>query len=227
MAAPPPISCVLFDAVGTLIFGDPPPHMAYHRIGRRHGSSITPPEASRRFKAAMAAAPRDLETSPAREREFWQSVVAEVLPDAGDKDVCFQELWNHFANPSCWAVYADVEETFQALRDRNIQIAIASNFDERLHSVCDGHAELKDVTARFVSSELGWKKPARQFFQSIAARLELAPASIVMIGDDPVTDIEAARSAGLQAIHINRTAESGESALTSLTDLLARLPPPA
>ncbi len=224
MTTPAPIRCVLFDAVGTLIFGDPPPHMAYHRIGRRFGSSITPPEASRRFKTAMAAAPRDLETSPAREREFWQSLVAEVLPDVSDQDACFQELWNHFANPSCWAVYADVEETFQTLRDRQIKIAIASNFDERLHSVCDGHAELKDVTARFVSSELGWKKPARQFFQSIAARLELDPASILMIGDDPAADIEAARSAGLQARLIDRSAQPAEDSLTTLTALLERLP---
>jgi putative hydrolase of the HAD superfamily len=215
----PPIQWVVFDAVGTLIFGDPPPHMAYHRIGQRHGSSITPHQAAQRFREAGAAAPQALQTSPAREREFWQSIVSTVLPDVVDLEACFNDLWQHFAAPTSWGVYADVEETLELLRSRGIQIAIASNFDERLHAVCDGHPELRGIATRFISSEVGWKKPSGEFFAAITQRLAVHPQAILMVGDDEAADIKPALAAGLRALHINRSGTPTPRSITSLTDL--------
>lgn len=218
-----PIKWVVFDAVGTLIFADPPVHMAYHRVGRKHGVAITPEMALKRFRAAIAVAPRSLQTSPVAERAFWQSLVASVLPDVADSQACFEDLWRHFAAPSSWGVYADVEETFDSIRSQGIQIAIASNFDERLHQVCDGHEELRTITTRFISSEMGWKKPASQFFAAIPERLGVSPAEILMIGDDPAADITPALQAGFQALHINRTGQEIPDAITTLTQLFTDL----
>lgn len=223
MTNPTPIQWVVFDAVGTLIFADPPVHMAYHRIGRKHGSSITPPEASRRFRKAISTRPGDLATSPESERQFWRSLVGEILTDVADPDSCFEDLWRHFAAPGSWAVFADVEETFEALKSRGLKIAIASNFDERLHPVCDGHPLLQDIKIRFISSELGWKKPSPRFFAVVADKLQSPPASILMIGDDQANDVIPARDAGFQAHLIDRSASPVKNALKTLTDLPARL----
>ena len=227
MTNPSPIEWVVFDAVGTIIFADPPIHMAYHRVGRKYGSQITPPLASQRFKEAMAEEPKSLETSAQREVEFWKSLVSRVLPDTNHPEGCFQGLWEHFASPSSWGVYADVEETLDELKARGIQVAVASNFDHRLHTVMNGHRELKPITKRFISSELGWKKPSPRFFEAIAKDLGVPAHSILMVGDTLADDIDPARAAGLQAVHINRATEPAEGAVGTLTDLAARLQPRA
>ncbi len=223
MTNPSCIEWVVFDAVGTTIFPDPPLHMAYHRIGRKHGSAITPVEASRRFKDAFGAAPRSLETSPEREREFWRSLVGQVIPDCTDAARCFDELWKHFAAPTSWGVYADLDETLAGLRERGLGIAIASNFDERLHEVCAGHPDLASIETRFISSEVGWKKPARQFFEAIVARLGVSADRLLMVGDSLNDDVLAARQAGLQAIHLNRGGNASAEQIGSLDELLERI----
>ncbi len=225
MINPPPIQWVVFDAVGTLIFADPPVHMAYHRLGRKYGCSITPAIASQRFKEALADLPKSLETSPQRELEVWKALVSRVLPDASHPEAIFQGLWEHFAASSSWGVYADVEETLDELKARGIHVAIASNFDHRLHAVMNGHRELKPIAKRFISSEVGWKKPSSRFFEAIVNDLGVPASSILMVGDTVADDIHPAIAAGLQALHINRTAEPIHDSLTSLTDLLPRLTP--
>jgi putative hydrolase of the HAD superfamily len=216
------IEWVVFDAVGTLFFADPPVHMAYHRIGRKYGSTITPELALKRFREAFVRPSDDLRTSPEREREFWKSLVAQVLPDVQNADACFNDLWEHFTKPSSWFLYLDFEETSEQLRSRGLKLAIASNFDERLHPVCDGHADLCAIDKRFVSSEIGWKKPAREFFEAVIQGCGVPASKILFVGDDLHVDILPARHAGMHALLIDRSQSGGEG-LESLTDLLAKL----
>ena len=48
------IRCIAFDVVGTLLFADPPVHMAYHRIGRKFGSQLDPESVRQKFRDAMS-----------------------------------------------------------------------------------------------------------------------------------------------------------------------------
>ena len=54
----------------------------------------------------------------------------------------------------------------------------------------------------FASSELGWRKPAPQFFQAVESRLQKEPESLLLIGDDPRLDIAAAKAAGWKSMRI-------------------------
>ena len=216
---------VVFDAVGTVIFADPPVHMAYHRIGRKHGSSITPEDASRRFRQAFAAraatisASREFTTNEDTERRFWRDVVSTVLPDVSSPDVCFDELFAHFANPGSWGCYVDVPEALEVLRSRGIEFAIASNFDARLHPVINGLPDLAGIRTRIVSTEVGWKKPSREFFDAVVSHSSNPADQIHMIGDDRKDDVEAARSAGLLALHLDRSQASEGDAIATLEEL--------
>jgi putative hydrolase of the HAD superfamily len=222
---------VVFDAVGTVIFADPPVHMAYHRIGRKHGSSITPEDASRRFRQAFAdraatiSASGDFATNEDRERQFWRDVVSTVLPDVPSPDACFDELYTHFARPASWGCYVDVADAIEVLRSRKIDVAIASNFDSRLHSVIDGLPDLAEVRTRMISTEVGCKKPSRQFFDAVVSRCGVPANEILMIGDDIKDDIEAARSAGLHAIHLDRSQRSGAESISTLEELVSLVAP--
>ncbi|MBX3443664.1 MAG: HAD-IA family hydrolase [Planctomyces sp.] len=220
------IRAVVFDAVGTVIFADPPIHMAYHRVGRKFGSRIAPEDCGRRFREAFSRASAgrgdgdSLATTEDAEREFWRTLVDEVLPDLADPDACFDALFQHFAEPAAWGVYADVEDTLAELRRRGLKLGIASNFDRRLHPVLDGRPELRGLELRLISSEVGWKKPAAPFFEAVVAACGVRPEEILFIGDDPVNDVQAARAAGMRALLIARGGTPAADTLTSLEDVL-------
>jgi putative hydrolase of the HAD superfamily len=51
-----------------------------------------------------------------------------------------------------------------------------------------------------VSERIGVRKPAREAFDLLAKQLELPPAALWYVGDDPVIDCAGARAAGLTAV---------------------------
>lgn len=200
----PGIKMVYFDAVGTLLFPEPSPGEAYFRAGQRFGSSATLAECKERFRIAFAAqeaidAANGYRTSEERERERWRAIVAEVLPDVNDAEACFVFLWDWFADYQNWRIEPDAFHAFWALSARGLEIGLASNFDRRLERICFKNADFVAMLDRIViSSEVGWKKPARGFFDALTSKH--APHEVLMVGDDLENDYHGARAAGLHAI---------------------------
>jgi putative hydrolase of the HAD superfamily len=223
---------ILFDAVHTIIEPDPPVVAVYQQCGQRQGCRLTAAELQVRFAGAFQQAAvrcrqdQNGRTDEARERAFWQTVVKAVFAElnAAAADAAFHELWQHFAQPRHWRVFPDVAITFAELRRRGFQIGMASNFDGRLLEICAGHPELAGVAPIFVSSRVGWVKPAPGFYRAIERITNLAPQQILLVGDDYENDAEVPRQLGWQT-HWLRRKEPADSAghLTSLTDLLHRL----
>ncbi len=235
---PGSIRCIAFDVVGTLLFADPPVHMAYHRIGERFGSQLDPVTIRQSFRDAMArrgpatAGTNDILgdtavvghlTSEEDELRFWRNIVGDVLPDVEDRESCFQALFDHFAQPASWGCFMDVEETLPILAERGFTLAMASNFDSRLHAVCEGHHALRDISKRVVSSEIGFRKPSPRFFEFLAETCGCEPFEILMVGDDADCDVQAAIRSGLQAIHLDRSGTLGSPAISNLDELLQLL----
>lgn len=202
------VRAVVFDAVGTLLHADPAVHMAYGQWGRRFGSRYSDAELLPRFRAAFARQERwDAEqgqgrTSPAREIERWRAIVAETLDDATDFEAVFAGLWRHFGDPAQWRVDAAAAPLFDRLRSGNVRLAVASNFDDRLTAICRWLPPLDACDRLFVSSQLGYRKPAAEFFAAVQRALELSPQQILLVGDDLENDYLAARRQGWQAVWI-------------------------
>ena len=229
MTLPTP-KTLLFDAVGTLMYPDPPVAAAYGRVARSRGSILGEEEIAARFGAALAkiTVPLQLQpTSEFTERQRWQRIVADVLDDIPDQvDVAFDELWNHFADAENWALYEDVLPTLHALHKAGCTLGIASNFDGRLASIVAAMPALNELTHVFCSSEVGWSKPAPVFFQIIEQRLAAGPGELWMIGDDVALDFTAATAAGWNAVWLDRGqtgARQGRTVheLSALPELLA------
>lgn len=53
-----------------------------------------------------------------------------------------------------------------------------------------------------VSGEVGIRKPEPRIFQLAIADWSLAQEAVLFVGDDPVSDIEGARGAGLSALQV-------------------------
>jgi putative hydrolase of the HAD superfamily len=79
-------------------------------------------------------------------------------------------------------------------------LGVASNFDGRLRTVLNGIAEHRLLDGLIISSEVGWRKPALQFFVAVAARLALEPREILFIGDSLENDYRGAVAAGMPAL---------------------------
>ena len=211
---------VALDAVGTLIHPEPGVAEAYHAAASRHGSRLSAEEISLRFRTVYSEfeelPPERADTSEERELAKWREIVARVIPDVTDPEQCFQDLFEWFSHPGAWRVYPDVAEALTRLSAAGLRVALASNFDRRLHSVCDGLPGLDTIRVRVVSSEVGWRKPSSGFYRALVSQTGVAPSEIVMIGDSWLNDIAGARQAGLQALWLDRRAPANPECISSL-----------
>ena len=206
---PTGVSVVVFDVVGTLIEPSPTVAVAYQRAAASHGVERDPHAIQQRFKAAWrrqealdAAATPAFATSRSREAERWRSIVEEVFDDTASSAAIFADLWDHFGRVEAWRPLARGRELLRLALEANATVALASNFDERLLAIA-GHLEpLSWVPHVFPSSEIGWRKPAPEFFRWLERRLACRPAEALLVGDDPELDVAAAQRAGWRALGI-------------------------
>jgi putative hydrolase of the HAD superfamily len=203
------IRAVYFDAVGTLIHPEPPAPVVYAAVARRHGSGLSLEQIRARFRAAFAAEEaRDraanLRTSEAREVRRWRHIVAGVLDDVTDGEACFRELYEHFSRPETWACDPQAGPILEGLAASGYLVGMASNYDHRLRLVAAGKPELRPVGRLVISSEVGWRKPAAEFFAAVCESAGVPAGSILYVGDDPDNDYHGAERVGLLPVLLDR-----------------------
>jgi putative hydrolase of the HAD superfamily len=199
------VSCIAFDAVGTLIYPDPPVAEVYARVGREHGSLFPVDEVRGRFREAFRAeCDGATSTNEEEERQRWRRIVQRVF--ALEKpEPCFEELFAHFGRAESWRCFPDVAETLRRLSERGYDLALASNFDRRLHAICDGHRELGRFSARVISSEVGMFKPHAGFFEALCEQTGRQKHEVLMVGDDWTNDISGPLAIGMPAVFLDRS----------------------
>jgi putative hydrolase of the HAD superfamily len=225
---PPIPPVVFFDAVGTLIHPEPPAPIVYAAVARRLGSRLDEATIAVRFRAAFrrqeeADYASNLRTDEAREITRWRAIVREVLDDVSDTEVCFQELYAHFARPAAWRCEPETAEVLATLAGRGHVLGIASNFDHRLRGLVENMPALRPVKHLVISSEVGWRKPAREFFSAMCRAVDSPPEQILYVGDDLDNDYAGAQSAGMGALLLARNEYppvEGETWIASLSKLL-------
>jgi putative hydrolase of the HAD superfamily len=74
---------------------------------------------------------------------------------------------------------------------------------------------LKPFRAVFTSPGIGRRKPDREAFEFVADRMEVRPERILFF-DDTLPNVEGARAAGLQAVHVR----SNRDVLDALTPII-------
>jgi FMN phosphatase YigB (HAD superfamily) len=85
-------------------------------------------------------------------------------------------------------------------------------------------AELKSIERRVISSEVGRRKPDEGFYRALLGSCGCRCDELLLVGDDPINDVGAARQVGIRAVQIDRGGGVSDEALRSLTDLLNLLP---
>ena len=208
MAALPDVGWVVLDLVGTLVYPEPDVPTAYQHVGRMHGLDLHRSCIVDRFSSAMAAADWSV-VDEEGQRLAWRHVVGQVFQEPPAIEEIFSALWAHFAQTAAWRVYADVVPFLKRASAAGLPVCIASNFDGRLHPICEGLGLAAHCEAVWGSVDLGFAKPDSRFFHAIAATRQCPPEQLCMIGDDWRHDVEGAKRAGWQAIWLCRDGDAG------------------
>ena len=210
---------VVFDAVGTLIRPLRSVSESYWIFGASHGSSKTIQQIKSRFGLEFNSRFRNgTPTSESKEKEAWRDLVGAIFDDLAEADALFDDLWNYFADPKSWTPFPDAVVALHSFPS-TMQIAIASNFDGRLHRILNEMTDFKFHGKVYVSSEIGYPKPRFEFFRSIMDDNRQVE-KFVMVGDDPVCDMETPTELGWQTVLIDRNQETpSPGSIQSLTDI--------
>jgi putative hydrolase of the HAD superfamily len=209
---------VLFDAAGTLFRVRGSVGQAYATVAARHGAAANAEEIERHFRSVFRAMPPmcfpgvPAVDIPERERAWWRQVVSAAF--AGLRfdsfEAFFSDLFTHFARADSWELFPDVIPALSGLRARHLRLAIVSNFDSRLTSICQGLAIAGLFDVVVMSSQVGCAKPDPRIFAIALERLGVSPFEALHIGDSETLDVESAQAAGLRALLIDRAADSSE-----------------
>jgi len=227
----PHLEAITFDATGTL-FHSPRLGEIYSEILGRHGIAVDPETARRLVRevwqelACRATPEQDRFTAhEGGARGWWLRFVerfAERLEAPPPSRFAAAELFARFARADAWEVFPEVPAVLAELRARGLQLAVISNWDERLPAVLDGLGLSEHFAAIVTSGEAGVEKPDRRIFDHALGLLGIPPERAIHVGDREVEDCEGALAAGLSAaLRIDRTGRNrGE--LRDLTGVLER-----
>ena len=195
---------VLFDAAETLFTTRGSVGEIYAGIARQYGSQA----ATEAIQAAFARHFRGAgPVSVQEQKQWWKDIVYRVFSDVGmieDFDAFFDNVFDKFRDSQGWMLFPETVEVLEELKQLGLKLGIISNFDTRIYSVLGSLGIRQFFDAVTTSSETGFHKPDREIFESATRALSVPASAILMVGDSPQDDVEAAIGAGLQAVLIDR-----------------------
>jgi putative hydrolase of the HAD superfamily len=114
--------------------------------------------------------------------------------------------------------YPEAPDVLAGLGELGVRRVVVSNWDVSLRGVLSrtGLAPLLDGIV--ISAEVGASKPDRAIFERALAIAGVPSSEALHVGDTADVDLAGARSAGIRAVHLDRSG-SDPSALRSLTGL--------
>jgi len=127
-------------------------------------------------------------------------LVAAFAEVGEDESKIEQAMVEFFAARNSVVPYDDVLPGLLRLKGR-VQLGSVSNGNADLKTIGLSHHFKVSVAAH----EVGCAKPDPTIFHAACARLGIAPAEAVYVGDDVLLDIQGAQRAGLRAVWLNRT----------------------
>lgn len=103
------------------------------------------------------------------------------------------------------ALCSGAANAVRGLAARGIALGIVSNTGRTPGSVLRRYLERQGLLSYFAavsfSDEVGVRKPEGEIFRRTLTKLGSAPGEAAHVGDNPVADVEGARSLGLRAVH--------------------------
>ncbi len=207
------IKVVTFDFYNTLVKFWPPLEEIQASACRKMGLTVSL-DAIRRgyaradilFNRANEEEPLSLR-SPERREEFFAEYEQAILETAGVPVTrgLAREIWSlAIAIPKEFTPFEDTLPALEGLRERGYRLGVITNLRADLESLIR-KAGLHECLEFSVSSlQAGKEKPHPPIFQEALYRAAAAPEEVLHVGDQVRSDVEGARSMGMQAALLDR-----------------------
>lgn len=217
------IRAVLLDALGTLVYFEPPAPLLREELRRRLGVEVSPEAAEAAIRAEIAYYRAHLHegrdaASLADLRRRAAEAMRPALGIEGDLTAALLAALRFHA-------YPDVAPALTTLRSLGLAIVVVSNWDHSLHERLEETGLAPLVDGAVASAELGHAKPERQIFEHALGLAGVAPAAALHAGDSPREDVAGALGAGLRAVLVARDGARPATAGVPVIASLAELPP--
>jgi len=96
-------------------------------------------------------------------------------------------------------------ELLEHLKSMRLKIGIVANiWGDGMNPVLERLDIKRFFDILVASSDVGYKKPDPCIFRLALDRLELSPEEVIMVGDNPKTDIQAAHDVGMSTVRLMR-----------------------
>ncbi|WKD60215.1 Pyrophosphatase PpaX [Corynebacterium ciconiae DSM 44920] len=205
----PRYDAILFDLDGTLVDHDSAAHQAAASLIRQYGLAgnenalierwfIIEHEEFSRFERG--------EISHAQQRLNRMSRFFDT-PLSDDES---RQRFEVFASAyrAHWRAYPDAAAALTAAEQSGAQVAIMTNGARDMQAGKLAATGLESASIRLIpTAELSCAKPNPQAYHEALALMGVRPERAVMIGDNYINDVQAARAAGLHAAHLSDPAK--------------------
>lgn len=125
-----------------------------------------------------------------------------------------------------WRPFPDAAPALQHLHSKGIPIAVVTNGNHAQQTSKIEQIGLEPFLDGVFSSGLtGYAKPAPEAFLVACRSLDILPDETLYVGDNYITDVEGARAAGLQAVHLHRDGSGLPRSIRSLAELMTMMGP--
>ena len=217
---PQGIRAVLLDALGTLLYFDPPAPLLRAELRERLGVEVPEEVATAAIRAEIAYYRAHLhEGRDAASLDDLRLRSARAMTPALGFEAPVEALLAALR----FHAYPDVAPALRELRARGLSLVVVSNWDHSLHERLDETGLAPLVDGAVASAELGRAKPDRAIFEHALALAGADPAGALHAGDAPEEDVRGALAAGLRAVLVARdgapTAAPGVPVIRSLAEL--------
>ena len=208
-----PYKAVFFDVGGTLLHVHPSVGDVYATHARDFGFTGSADDLNREFRQEWKTmgGMESLGTQKGREveRAFWQELVRRVFAFHGglnDFDRYFDLIYDVFRSKESWRVFEDVTGSglLDQLQSRGVVLGVISNWDSRLPEILTNTGLAHYFSIILASTVVGSAKPDPGIFREALQQAGVPAQQACHIGDEPATDIQGARNAGMHSILIDR-----------------------
>jgi HAD superfamily hydrolase (TIGR01549 family) len=143
-------------------------------------------------------------------RLFWVEFAKRLFHRAQVSGCTTDEMPSHAVairdifGSGAFELYADVRPVLNILKQRDMRLAIISNWPRGLDCFCHEMDVSHFFDTVISSAEIGFEKPDPRIFGEAVRRLGLDPRRVIHVGDTVDEDIVGAVGAGIRAILIDR-----------------------
>jgi putative hydrolase of the HAD superfamily len=187
-----------------------------------YGHRVTPEDLRPHLQDGFPWHRPDVPHPELNEPERWWRSLGELIDrvylavgvDPGQLEGLRAAVRDHYRDASKFLLYDDTIAALEFARVANVRTVILSNHIPELDSIVDrlGLAHLVDRV--LTSARIGVEKPHPDSFRHALGGT--SPRHAWMVGDNPVADVQGARTAGMQTAHVRHPSADYPDVLTAV-----------